>query len=141
MLAGFALPHLKKTCRQIGTRHGIVRTQGKGVAEQVNCGSVLAIEQQDSSKLRQNIRSSRRGVPSGPQQRAGLCAVIVLETQASQVEFQIDAFRHQREACFDGGYGFIKTSGFRKLTCEFLEGRQKGWMPGGDAPELLDAIG
>ena len=110
------------------------------MAEGIGSSRVLSVIKQRHGEFYQDVRAFRRSVASGNQDIAGLCAVIVLEEQAPQIDFQVDVLGGQRKAIFDGPDSFVKLSGFGKLACEFPKGRQVRWTPRGGAPQFLDPV-
>jgi len=110
------------------------------VAEGIGSSRIFSVKKQRPGEFCQNVRASRRSVASDTQNIASLCAVIVLEEQTPQIDFQVDAFGGQRKAIFDGPDSIVELSCFGKLACEFLKSRQIRWTPRSGAPQLLDAI-
>ena len=108
------------------------------MAEGIGSRRVLAVKKQRPGEFCQNVRASRRSLASDNQDIASLCAVIVLQKQAPQIDFQVDALRSQRKTIFDGPDSFVKLSRFGKLACEFLKSRQIRWTPRSGAPQLLN---
>ncbi len=104
------------------------------MAEGIGSSRVLSVKKQRPGEFCQDVRASRRSVASDNQDIASLCAVIVLEEQAPQIDFQVYAFGGQRKAIFDCPDSFVELSGFGKLACEFLKSGQIRWTPRSGAP-------
>ncbi len=139
--ATVAIAHLQQTCGEVGACHGILGAQRQRTAIGVGGLSILALQQQDPGERRQNVSASRRGLASLQQQALRLVAFVVLDVQARQIQFQIDAAGRERETFLDDGNRLAEASGGGELTRKLLEGRKEGRPARDGATQSLDRFG
>ncbi len=140
-LTGVTLPHLEQANGQIGTRHCIFRSQRKRASIGVRGRGILTVHQKGARERCQNIRTVPRELLCLQQDCARLAALIALQMEASQIQFQIDTLRRERQGAFDDVDCFAKMSIAGELSGQLLKGRKKWWPPRGGAAQEFDSLG